>query len=143
MERNASAHWGGGLKDGKGSVSSESGALAHIPYNFKMRFEDEKGTNPEELIAAAHSACFSMALSLYLSNHGMTADSIDTKATITAEPVNGAFTVTREVKGPGGVVKAPADYSQLGDLLAVTIAAGFVVPLAAIALVRMARLRSA
>ena len=93
MKRHASAVWKGGLKDGKGTVSAESGSLNHLPYNFRMRFEDEKGTNPEELIAAAHAACFSMALSLFLGNHGMTAQSIDTTCTITAEPVNGAFTL--------------------------------------------------
>jgi len=86
--------WKGGLKDGRGTVSSSSGALSNVPYNFSMRFENEKGTNPEELIAAAHAACFSMALSLFLGNAGMTADSIDTTATVTLEKVGDAFTVT-------------------------------------------------
>jgi osmotically inducible protein OsmC len=86
--------WKGGLKDGRGSVSTESGVLAGVPYNFSMRFENEKGTNPEELIAAAHAACFSMALSLFLGEAGMKADSIDTSATVTLEQVSGAFTVT-------------------------------------------------
>ena len=94
MKRSASAVWKGGLKDGKGTVSAESGVLSGTPYNFGMRFADEKGTNPEELIAAAHAACFSMALSLFLGNAGMTADSIETKATVTLEHVDGAFTVT-------------------------------------------------
>ena len=94
MKRSASAVWKGGIKDGKGTVSSESGALAGTPYNFRMRFEEEKGTNPEELVAAAHAACFSMALSLFLGNAGMTAESIETKATVTLEQVDGAFTVT-------------------------------------------------
>jgi lipoyl-dependent peroxiredoxin len=94
MKRSASAVWKGGLKDGRGTVSAESGVLSNAPYNFSMRFENEKGTNPEELIAAAHAACFSMALSLFLGNAGMTADSIDTTATVTLEKVGDAFTVT-------------------------------------------------
>jgi lipoyl-dependent peroxiredoxin len=94
MKRSASAVWKGGLKDGRGTVSSSSGALSNVPYNFSMRFENEKGTNPEELIAAAHAACFSMALSLFLGNAGMTAESINTTATVTLEKVGDAFTVT-------------------------------------------------
>lgn len=94
MKRSASAVWKGGLKDGKGAVSTESGVLSAVPYNFSKRFENEKGTNPEELVAAAHAACFSMALSLFLGQAGMTAESIDTKATVTFEQVEGAFTVT-------------------------------------------------
>ena len=86
--------WKGGLKDGRGSVSTSSGALSNVPYNFSMRFENETGTNPEELIAAAHAACFSMALSLFLGNAGMTAESIDTTASVTLEKVGDAFTVT-------------------------------------------------
>ena len=86
--------WKGGLKDGRGTVSAGSGVLSNVPYNFSMRFENEKGTNPEELIAAAHAACFSMALSLFLGNAGMTADSINTTATVTLEKVGDAFTVT-------------------------------------------------
>jgi osmotically inducible protein OsmC len=94
MKRSASAVWKGGLKDGRGTVSAESGVLSNVPYNFSMRFENEKGTNPEELIAAAHAACFSMALSLFLGNAGMTAESINTSATVTLEKVGDAFTVT-------------------------------------------------
>ncbi|HEY3159724.1 MAG TPA: OsmC family protein [Vicinamibacterales bacterium] len=94
MKRSASAVWKGGLKDGKGTVSSSSGALSNVPYNFSMRFENETGTNPEELIAAAHAACFSMALSSFLGNAGMTPDSINTTATVTLEKVGDAFTVT-------------------------------------------------
>ena len=94
MNRTASAVWKGGLKDGRGTVSTSSGALSNVPYNFSMRFENEKGTNPEELIAAAHAACFSMALSLFLGNAGMTAESINTTATVTLEKVGDAFTVT-------------------------------------------------
>ena len=99
--------WKGGLKDGRGTVSTSSGVLQNVPYNFSMRFENEKGTNPEELIAAAHAACFSMALSLFLGNAGMTAESIDTTATVTLEKVGDAFTVTESqlstsVRIPGG-----------------------------------------
>lgn len=94
MKRNGSAVWNGGLKDGKGTVSTESGVLSGTPYNFNKRFENEKGTNPEELIAAAHAACFSMALSLFLGEAGMKADSIETKATVSLDQVGGGFTVT-------------------------------------------------
>jgi lipoyl-dependent peroxiredoxin len=94
MKRSATAVWKGGLKDGNGTVSTESGVLSSVPYNFRMRFESEKGTNPEELIAAAHAACFSMALSMILGDAGMKADSIDTKATVTLEQAGGGFSVT-------------------------------------------------
>ena len=94
MKRTANAVWKGGLKDGQGTVSSESGALARTPYNFRQRFENEKGTNPEELVAAAHAACFSMALSLFMANEGLTPGSIDTTATVNFEDVKGAWTVT-------------------------------------------------
>jgi len=94
MKRSASAVWKGGLKDGAGTVSTESGVLSNTPYNFRMRFENEKGTNPEELVAAAHAACYSMALSLILGDAGMKADSISTKATVTLEQVGGGFAVT-------------------------------------------------
>lgn len=94
MKRNASAHWQGGLKDGKGTVSTESGALSNQPYSFGMRFENDKGTNPEELIGAAHAGCFSMALSMVLGESGMTAESIDTKAAVTLEEGGGGFEVS-------------------------------------------------
>jgi lipoyl-dependent peroxiredoxin len=94
MKRNASAHWEGGLKDGKGTVSTESGVLAGTQYSFSTRFENGKGTNPEELIAAAHAGCFSMALSGQLGSAGMTAQSIDTTATVTFEKLEQGFTVT-------------------------------------------------
>ncbi|MGH9370150.1 MAG: OsmC family protein [Vicinamibacterales bacterium] len=94
MKRSASAVWKGGLQDGKGTISSDSGVLSNTPYGFKTRFENEKGTNPEELVAAAHAACFSMALSLFLGQAGMTAESIDTKATVTLDQVEGGFAVT-------------------------------------------------
>ena len=94
MKRNASAVWKGGLQDGQGTVSTDSGVLAGAPYTFRMRFENEKGTNPEELVAAAHAACFSMALSLFLGQAGLTPDSIETKATVSLDQVEGGFAVT-------------------------------------------------
>jgi osmotically inducible protein OsmC len=97
MKRTASAHWAGGLKDGKGTVSSQSGVLNKTQYSFSTRFEDGAGTNPEELIAAAHAGCFSMALSGQLGEAGMTAKSIDTKATLTLEKTEAGFTVTEIV----------------------------------------------
>jgi len=94
MKRSASAVWKGGIKDGAGTVSSESGVLSSAPYNFKQRFESEKGTNPEELIAAAHAACFSMALSSSMAKEGLNPESIDTTATVTFDKVNDAWTIT-------------------------------------------------
>jgi osmotically inducible protein OsmC len=94
MVRTASAHWAGGLKDGKGTVSTASGVLKDTQYSFSTRFESGVGTNPEELIAAAHAGCFSMALSAQLGNAGMTAESIDTKASLTFEKTDAGFTVT-------------------------------------------------
>ena len=93
MKRTASARWQGGLKDGKGTISSASGVLSDTQYSFRTRFEDGNGTNPEELIAAAHAGCFSMALSGQLDNAGLTADQIDTTATVTMEPVDGKPTI--------------------------------------------------
>src|SRR5438876_6186145 len=94
MNRSANAVWKGGLKDGTGTVSTESGVVSNAPYNFRMRFENEKGTNPEELIAAAHASCYSMALSMILGDAGMKAESISTKATVTLEQSGGGFAVT-------------------------------------------------
>ena len=94
MIRKASAEWRGGLKDGKGTVSTESGVLAGAAYSFGTRFENVKGTNPEELIAAAHAGCFSMALSGQLGAAGMTPESIKTTANVTLEKVEGGFAVT-------------------------------------------------
>lgn len=95
IQKYATAHWSGGLKDGKGTVSMESGALKDNPYGFNTRFDGQAGTNPEEMVAAAHAACFSMALSKVLGDAGMVADSIDTKATITLEQKDGGFAVTK------------------------------------------------
>ena len=94
MQRTASAHWSGGLKDGKGTVSTASGVLSKTQYSFGTRFENGVGTNPEELIGAAHAGCFSMALSAQLGAAGMTAESIDTIATVTFEKVGEGFAVT-------------------------------------------------
>ena len=94
MTRTASAHWAGGLKDGKGTVSSASGVLSNTQYSFSTRFEDGKGTNPEELIAAAHAGCFSMALSAQLDGVGIKAEAIDTKSTLTLEKTDAGFTIT-------------------------------------------------
>jgi lipoyl-dependent peroxiredoxin len=92
--RKASAEWRGGLKDGKGTITSDSGVLQATQYSFSTRFEDGKGTNPEELIAAAHAGCFAMALSMILGQAGMTADSIKAQATVTLEKVGEGFEVT-------------------------------------------------
>jgi osmotically inducible protein OsmC len=94
MKRNATAVWQGDLKAGHGKISTESGVLSNSQYSFGTRFESGKGTNPEELIAAAHAGCFSMALSNQLGSHGMTADSIETTATVTLEKLEGGFEIT-------------------------------------------------
>lgn len=94
MQRKASAVWKGGLKDGKGSVSSASGVLSNTPYSFTTRFENTPGTNPEELIAAAHAACFSMALSAQLGGANLTPESIETSATLTMEKLDSGWTIT-------------------------------------------------
>ena len=106
MQRTASAHWSGGLKDGKGTVSTQSGVLNQTQYSFSTRFENGVGTNPEELIAAAHAGCFSMALSAQLGNAGMTAESIDTTAKLTLDKTGAGFSITAihldvKVKIPG------------------------------------------
>ena len=93
--KHASAHWSGGIKDGKGTITTESGVLDAQPYGFNTRFEDGAGTNPEELIGAAHAGCFSMALSKILGEADMTADAIDTKADVTLEQVDGGFSITK------------------------------------------------
>jgi len=94
MQRKASAIWKGGLKDGKGAVSSASGVLNNTPYSFSTRFENVPGTNPEELIAAAHAGCFSMALSGQLGAANLTASSIETSATLTMEKLDSGWTIT-------------------------------------------------
>src|SRR5215475_9081781 len=95
MQRTATAHWSGGLKDGKGAISTESGVLSQTQYSFSTRFENGIGTNPEELIAAAHAGCFSMALSAELGKAGITPGSIQTTATVTMERLDAGWTVTQ------------------------------------------------
>jgi osmotically inducible protein OsmC len=92
--RHGSAVWSGGLKDGKGAISTESGALKAYPYGFASRFEGVPGTNPEELIAAAHAGCFTMALSKILGEAKLTADEMATSAKVTLEQVDGGFAIT-------------------------------------------------
>ena len=94
IKRRGSAAWKGGLKDGKGSISTESGALQAYPYGFASRFEGQRGTNPEELIGAAHAGCFTMALSLILGEAKLVADQMDTAAEVTLEQVEGGFAIT-------------------------------------------------
>jgi len=94
LKRNASAEWKGDLKSGKGTISSASGVLDNTQYSFSTRFEEGKGTNPEELIAASHAGCFSMALSAQLGERGITPESIRTTATVTLEKKDGGFAVT-------------------------------------------------
>jgi osmotically inducible protein OsmC len=94
MKRKATAVWQRGLKDGKGTISTESGILSNAQYSFSTRFEEGKGTNPEELVGAAHAGCFSMALSGQLGNAGMVAEKIETVATVTMEKTDAGFTVT-------------------------------------------------
>lgn len=94
IDRSASAAWSGGLKDGKGTISTQSGALDAHPYGFATRFEGVKGTNPEELIGAAHAGCFTMALSLILGDAGFTATRLETNATVSLEKVADGFAIT-------------------------------------------------
>jgi osmotically inducible protein OsmC len=93
MKRKASAEWNGDIRSGRGKISTASGVLSETQYSFSTRFEDGIGTNPEELIAAAHAGCFSMALSAVLGEAGMTAESIQTTATVSVEKVEGGFAI--------------------------------------------------
>lgn len=95
MIRKASAVWNGSLKAGKGTISTESGVLSSTPYSFATRFEGARGTNPEELIAAAHAGCFTMALSAELGKAGITPESLETSAAVTLEKLEAGFTVTK------------------------------------------------
>ncbi|MFC7513653.1 OsmC family protein [Herbaspirillum sp. GCM10030257] len=111
MKRTASASWSGGLKDGKGSISTQSGILDNTRYGFASRFEEGPGTNPEELIAAAHAGCFTMALSAQLGEAGITAENLTTKAAVTLDKVEGGFAITAVhlelvARIPGGDQKA-------------------------------------
>ena len=94
MKRTANAHWNGSLKEGSGTLSAPGGVLKNTPYSFATRFGDKAGTNPEELIAAAHAGCFTMALSHALGGAGFTPASIDTSAALTLDSVGGGFAIT-------------------------------------------------
>src|ERR1700744_5688221 len=111
MNRTSKAHWKGDLPTGVGTISTASGVLAETPYSFKTRFEQGTGTNPEELLAAAHAGCFSMALSMILGLDGLKAESIDTSCTITLEKQSDGFSITRShlqlvAKIPGATEEA-------------------------------------
>jgi len=106
MKRKAHAQWRGGLRNGDGSLTTDSGVLSGTPYSFSTRFENGSGTNPEELIAAAHAGCFSMALSMILGEAGVEPEEINTGATVTLERQDGAFSITAvalsvDVRAPG------------------------------------------
>ncbi|MDR7050159.1 osmotically inducible protein OsmC [Duganella sp. 3397] len=94
-QHSGSAVWSGGLKDGIGSISTQTGVLKEAPYGFKARFEDGPGTNPEELIGAAHAGCYTMALSGVLGEAGMTAQKLETTAAVTLDKVDGGFAITK------------------------------------------------
>ena len=94
MKTNGSAIWSGGIKDGKGAISTRSGALQEYPYGFASRFEGKPGSNPEELIGAAHAACFTMALSLILGEAGLKADALDTSARVTLDKLDDGYAIT-------------------------------------------------
>ena len=111
MQRTAQAKWQGDLKGGVGTISTASGTLASTPYSFHTRFEEGKGTNPEELLAAAHAGCFTMAVSAQLTGAGLKADSLDTTCTITLEQKDGSFAITEshlelKAKIPGATPEA-------------------------------------
>ncbi len=117
MKRSANAVWTGDLRSGKGTISTESGVLSDTQYSFKTRFEQGVGTNPEELIAAAHAGCFSMALSVELQKAGLIADSIATKADVTLEQKVGGFSITAvhltlRAKVPGA---SQADFEEAAE----------------------------
>ncbi len=121
ITRSGSARWKGGIRDGHGTVSTESGALSDRRYSFGTRFEDEAGTNPEELIGAAHAACFSMALSLILGEAGVRDVTIDTSSAVSVEKLAGGFEVTKvhlrvHVNGTGdeAVIREAAKQAETG-----------------------------
>ena len=117
MKRTATAIWNSGLKDGKGSISTQSGVLSSTQYSFTTRFEDGRGTNPEELIAAAHAGCFSMALSAQLGNDGKTAEKIETEAAVTLLKTDAGFTITAvHLKVRGKVAgMAPPEFQKYAE----------------------------
>lgn len=120
MQRKASAVWKGGLKEGKGTISAPGGVLANTPYSFTTRFENAPGTNPEELIAAAHAACFSMALSAQLGTANLTPESISTNVTLTLDKLDSGWTITAshlDVVGrvPGADAATFQKYAQAAE----------------------------
>ena len=117
IQKSASAAWQGGLKDGTGAISTETGALKDYPYGFVSRFEGKPGTNPEELIGAAHAGCFTMALSKILGEAGLTAEQMNTKADVTLEKIDGDFAITAvhltlRAKVPGATAAAFTDLAN-------------------------------
>jgi lipoyl-dependent peroxiredoxin len=111
MKRSAQAQWQGDLKSGAGTISTASGTLANTPYSFHSRFEQGKGTNPEELLAAAHAGCFTMAVSSQLTQAGLKAERLETTCTITLEQKDGSFSITEshlelKAKVPGATQEA-------------------------------------
>src|SRR2546423_11423898 len=117
MKTHGSAVWQGGLKDGKGAISTKSGALKDYPYGFSSRFEGKPGTNPEELIGAAHAACFTMALSLILGEAKLTAEQMETKADVTLEKAGDGFAIT-SVHLPLSAKVPGADHAKFHELAA-------------------------
>ncbi|PYE88939.1 OsmC family protein [Phyllobacterium leguminum] len=121
MDRKATAIWKGGLTDGSGTLDTQSGALKNLPYNFKARFEDESGkagTNPEELLAAAHAGCFAMALSHILAENGTPAQKLDATAAVTVKPATGGgFEITKSALTLVGTVPniSDADFRKLAN----------------------------
>lgn len=121
ITRTGSARWQGGIRDGKGEVSTESGALSALPYGFNTRFEDQPGTNPEELIGAAHAACFSMALSGQLEKAGVREARIESSSAVTIEKQGDGFTITKahltaRVSGQGdeSAIRQAAEAAKAG-----------------------------
>lgn len=117
MQRTASAVWTGSLKDGRGTISTQSGILSNTPYTFATRFENAKGTNPEELIAAAHAGCFTMALSNQLGSKNLTPQSLRTTATLTLDKLDDGWTITKvhldvTARIPGA---SPADFQAAAE----------------------------
>ncbi|ABS67692.1 OsmC family protein [Xanthobacter versatilis] len=115
--RTGSAQWSGGIKDGKGAISTESGALSAYPYGFASRFENQKGSNPEELLGAAHAACFTMALSLILGGAGLTATDLQTSAKVSLEKKEAGYEITAVDLTLTGIVPGatPEQFAELAD----------------------------
>ena len=109
IKRNASAQWSGTGKEGKGAITTQSGVLTDTPYSFSRRFGEEKGTNPEELIAAAHAGCFTMALAFQLSGAGKPPETLDTKADVSLEQVEGGWKIAVGRADPQGQSARPVE----------------------------------